>query len=261
MPDKEKAYIFHVLMENGEHLMLNPFRGAERLDLTLRERSVVGRFGTEPRVEVLTMFRSELYRSVDTAVKRWLAEKRFIPRFLISAGVFVIAMFLMAYAFRGGLPIPIIDELAISLALSIGVYFAIGKKEQASDAATKKRVSLKTAIDRITFEQSPLLLRVEEMLQRYEASSTEELVPEILASKDEPIDEKDQAEAKSFVRLLEEQFNFARLRKAEKMLKNFMSERGPDRGSNLRRWAESNRISFPLYAVYTRFKLTVERRR
>ena len=259
MPDKETAYIFHVLMKDGESLLLDPFRGADRLESTLSEHTVEGRFGTEPRVEVLTMFRNELYRSVDAAVRRWLSENRFIPRFLISAGAFVLAMFVMAYVLRGGLPIPVIDELAIALAASVATYLAIGRKELTSEAATKKRVALKNAIDRITFVHSPLLAQVEEALHRYESGNLEDLVSEILDPADEPLDEPERTEAVAFVILLEDQFNFARLKKGEKVLKNFMSERGAERGSNLRRWAESQRLNFPLYAVYKRFKRTVER--
>jgi len=258
-PEKPKAYIFHVLLKDGESLMLDPFRGVERLESTLSERTVEGRFGTEPRVEALTLYRNELYRTVDTAVRRWLSENRFIPRFLASAGVFVLAMFVMAYVFRGGLPIPVIDELAIALAASVAAYLAIGRKELASELATRKRVALKNAIDRITFVPSRFLVRVEESLRRYEAENLEELVSEILDPADEPLDEPERTEASEFVRLLEDQFNFARLRKGERELKNFLTERGAERGTNLRRWAESQRLDFPLYAVYKRFKRTVER--
>jgi hypothetical protein len=258
-PEKPQAYIFHLLMKDGEPLLLDPFRGVERLESTLAERTVEGRFGAEPRVEVLTMFRNELYRTVDDAVRRWLSEKRFIPRFLASAGVFVLAMFVMAYVLRGGLPIPVIDELAISLAASVGAYLAIGRKELASEMATKKRVALKNAIDRITFVPSQLLVRVEESLRRYESENLEEVVSEILDPADEPLDELERTEAVEFVKLLEDQFKFARLRKGERELKNFMSDRGAERSTNLRRWAESQRLDFPLYAVYKRFKRTVER--
>lgn len=259
MPDKEKAYIFHVLMKDGGSLLLNPFRGVDRLESTLSDRAVEGRFGTEPQVEVLTVFRNELYRSVDVAVRRWLSENRFIPRFLVSAGAFVLAMFVMAYVLKGGLPIPVIDELAIALAVSIGTYLAIGKKELVSEAATKKRVALKNAIDRITFVHSPLLARVEEELHRYESGKLEDLVSEILEPADEPVDETERTEAVAFVSSLEDQFNFSRLKKGEKVLNNFMSERGAERESNLRRWIESQRLNLPMYAVYKRFKSTVER--
>lgn len=258
-PEKQTAYIFHVLLKDGESLLLDPFRGVERLESTLAERTVEGRFGTEPRVEALTLYRNELYRAVDAAVRRWLSEKRFIPRFLASAGVFVLAMFVMAYVFRGGLPIPVIDELAIALGASVVAYLAIGRKELASEMATRKRVALKNAIDRITFVPSQFLVRVEEALRRYEAENLEGLVSEILDPADEPLDEPERTEATEFVRLLEDQFNYARLRKGERELKNFLAERGAERGTNLRKWAESQRLNFPLYAVYKRFKRTVER--
>ncbi|MDD9987399.1 MAG: hypothetical protein OXQ31_14075 [Spirochaetaceae bacterium] len=258
-PQKPTAYIFHVLLKDGESLLLDPFRGVERLESTLAERTVEGRFGTEPRVEALTLYRNELYRAVDAAVRRWLSEKRFIPRFLASAGVFVLAMFVMAYVFRGGLPIPVIDELAIALGASVVAYLAIGRKELASEMATRKRVALKNAIDRITFVPSQFLVRVEEALRRYEAENLEGLVSEILDPADEPLDEPERTEATEFVRLLEDQFNYARLRKGERELKNFLAERGAERGTNLRKWAESQRLNFPLYAVYKRFKRTVER--
>lgn len=256
---KARAYIFHVLMKDGESLMLDPFRGVERLQSTLAERTVEGRFGAEPRVEVLTRFRDDLYRTVDAAVRRWLSENRFIPRFLASVGVFLLAMFVMAYVLRGGLPIPVIDELAIALAASIAAYVVIGRKELASDAATRKRVALRNAIDRITFVPSRLLVRVEESLRRYESENLEALVSEILDPSDEVLEEPERSEAVEFVRLLEDHFNFGRLRKGDREFKNFLTERGAERGASLRRWAESQRLDFPLYAVYKRIKRTVER--
>ena len=258
-PKKERAYIFHVLMKDGESLLLDPFRGVERLESTLAERTVEGRFGVEPRVEVLTRFRDHLYRTVDAAVRRWLSEHRFIPRFLASVGVFLGAMFVMAYVLRGGLPIPVIDELAIALGAAIAAYVAIGRKDLTSDAATRKRVTLRNAVDRITFVPSRLLARVEESLRRYEAENLEAVVSEILEPSDEELDEPERTEAEAFVRLLEDHFNFGRLRKGDREFRNFLAERGAERGASLRRWAESQRLDFPLYAVYKRFKRTVER--
>ena len=255
--EEPKAFIFHVLTKDGESLFLDPFVGVERLESTLTAGIIEGRFGTEPDVEVLTMFRDRLYRTVDSAVRRWLSEKRFIPRFLVSAGAFVVAMFAMAYVLKGGLPIPVIDELAISLAVSVAVYLAIGRKDLTSEMATTKRVALKHAIDRISFVPSSLVLRVEESLRRYESQNMGDLVSEVLDPVDEPLEESERKEAIEFLRLLEEKFNFGRLRRGEKELTNFLRERGTERNTDLRRWAESKHLNFPLYAVYKRFKHTL----
>ncbi|MCY4377632.1 MAG: hypothetical protein OXC31_28065, partial [Spirochaetaceae bacterium] len=40
--EKPTTYIFHVLLKDGESLLLDPFRGVERLESTLSERTVAG---------------------------------------------------------------------------------------------------------------------------------------------------------------------------------------------------------------------------
>ena len=56
---------------------------------TLEQGPLEGRYGTEPRVEALTGFRDELYRQVELGVRHWMADRRFVPKFLLASGAFV----------------------------------------------------------------------------------------------------------------------------------------------------------------------------
>ena len=89
MPDKGRIYLFHILRKDGTSLFLNPFGGPDKFVNGLERNEVEGRYGMEPRVEALTMFRNELYRQIEIGVKNWLSDARFVPKFLISAAIFV----------------------------------------------------------------------------------------------------------------------------------------------------------------------------
>ena len=129
----------------------------------------------------------------------------------------------------------------------------------------KKRIALRNAVDQIKFVPSGFLARVEQELQRTESGNFEEAVRSILEPNGGPEQAKpqlaaeDRAEAAQFVQLLEEKYRFKRLRREEKVLRSYASRAASDRGDSLRRWSDTKKLDLPLYAVYKRFKRTVER--
>ena len=150
MDTKNKLTIFHIHRKDGSSLFLHPFSDSDLLMKLDDSFEIVGLYGNEPRVESLTMFRNDLYRLIESAVKRWISDIKFIPSFILSAAVFLFIYLTASFIIRD--PIPLIDELALSFGGSIAVFFILAKKDQNSEKSAKKRLTLRLAIDKIVFE-------------------------------------------------------------------------------------------------------------
>jgi hypothetical protein len=149
-------------------------------------------------------------------------------------------------------PIPIIDEIAVSIGVAILAYFLLGKRDIKSEMAAKKRIALRTMVDRIAFEESAFVKYLETSLHENESMTLHEVVQRILQpTTDREIGSFEKEEAKHFVRACEVMFKLQNLKKEEKTLKRFL-EKSEEKGSvrDIKKWAESKKIDFPLYAVY-----------
>jgi len=248
---KTKIYIFHIFRSDGQSLFLHPLNNPDKLIAQLENAEVIGRYGREPRVEALTLFRNELYREIETGVKRWLADIRFIPKFLISAVVFIIAYFFLSFVIRD--PIPLIDEIAISLGVSVVLYYLLGRKDISSEKATKKRLVLRSAVDKITFRQSPFVKQVEEILHQNESSSISEVIRQILEPIEQELSESQKEEADHIIQLLEGKFNFKRIKRKERQFQRYLKGSG-DKSQHIHKLGKAIKLDFPLYAVYKRLK-------
>ncbi|MFA5447451.1 MAG: hypothetical protein WC233_04175 [Sphaerochaeta sp.] len=82
-----------------------------------------------------------LYSTIDYSVDRWIQDKQYVPRLLISAVVFTISYFIFSLAVRD--PIPMIDELIISSALAIVTWRAVARRDSRSTLAQHRRHRLK----------------------------------------------------------------------------------------------------------------------
>ena len=160
MEQKDKVTIFHLYRHDGTALFLHPFENLDKLVSVLQKNGIEGKYGKEPRVESLTLFRNDLYRLIEDAVKSWVSEKRFIPRFLASAVVFLLTYLFMSIVIRD--PLPLVDEILIGLAAAFVTYFLMSRRDQRSNSALKKRVELRTAVDRIVFKQDPFVKEIED---------------------------------------------------------------------------------------------------
>ena len=255
MSGKDRIYLFHIYRKDGTSLFLTPFGSPEKLVSALERSEVEGRYGMEPRVEALTMFRNELYRQIEAVVKKRLSDARFVPKFLISAAVFVVVYFLMSLVVPD--PLPVIDEIAIGLAAAVGAFLLLGRRDMNSTAATKKRLDLRVVVDRIVFRESVFVKQVEEALHRSETGSMEEVVKQIVDPVQQELDPEVREEAVQFVRAMESRFNFQKLQREERLLKRGMGRTPRELNKGFARLAESKKFDFPLYAVYKSFKKTV----
>ncbi len=259
MADTLKAYVFHLKRANGTPLFLHPFGSPAKLMELLPRAQVQGRYGEEPMVEALTMLRNELYRMVDGAVRLWIGELRFIPRFLLSAGAFLAAYLFASYFIRD--PIPLIDEAVIGIVVAAIAYAWIGKRYGASNEASKKRVELRAAVDRIAFTESSFLRRVESVLHDVETREAE-AIRGIVSPLEHTLDAVEREEAEQLVGMLEGRFDIRRLRREERVLKRFVEDGEPAaKAPTIKRWIEIHKLDAPLYALYKGFKRTVQSRR
>jgi hypothetical protein len=255
MPEKDRIYLFHIFRKDGTSLFLTPFGSPDKFVSVLDRNEVEGRYGMEPRVEALTMFRNELYRQIEVGVKNWLSDARFVPKFLISALVFVVTYFFMSFVVRD--PLPVIDEVALGLAAAVVVFLLLGRRDMNSKLATKKRLDLRVIVDRITFRESAFVKQVEEALHRNETGGMEAVVKQIVEPVRQELGPEVREEAAQFIRALESRFNFKKLQREERLLKRVMGRSPGDLNKSFARLVESKKYDFPLYAVYKSFKKTV----
>ncbi len=166
MQSTDTITLFHLARRDGTPIFLHPFVRRGSTDLVRQETALSGSYGREPRVESLTLLRNELYRRIENDVRDWINEQRFIPRFLIAAGAFMLTFLFMAIVIRD--PIPVIDETLISLGVGIVVFILVGRRFEQSKVAGQKRVMIRSRVDSVVFSEDSYVVAVEELLHRLE---------------------------------------------------------------------------------------------
>ena len=255
--NKRNVTIYHIYRADDTSLFLHPFEDDEKLVDTLENAEIIGKYGKEPRVEAITMFRNELYRIIEDKVNAWIAEARFIPKFLISSGIFIATYFLLAFVVRD--PLPVIDELAIGLGVSIGAFFLLGRRDRRSDTSLKKRVSLRSAVDKIIFQEDPFVKEVEEALQQSEKKSRDDVLENILDPLKCPLTDSEKVDAENLTKYLRKKFKTRELKRKEKIISKFIRAQKGGKEFKLNSiFSETKKTDLPLFAVYTRIKRSCE---
>lgn len=159
--------IYHLSRRDGTALFIHPLmKPGSMLELS-REVELVGTYGEEPRVESVTMLRNELYRRIEEDVRDWINERRFIPRFLIAAGVFLVIYLFLAMVIRD--PLPVLDETLVGLAVAVFTFVVIGRRFEQSKVASQRRVQLRTKVDGVVFSEDAFVHAAEDLLRNLEA--------------------------------------------------------------------------------------------
>jgi hypothetical protein len=172
--EKPALYIFHIRRAGARPAFLHPLKPDKNFIPVTEDSHILGRYGSEPRIESVTLLRNDLYRMCETAVREWVFELRFIPRFLICAGVFLVAYFFASVVIRD--PLPMIDEIVIGLGAATVSWFLIGRRFLSSRAAEEKRNDLHTVIDGIAFNESDFIKKIEEILDGLDGATGARLV-------------------------------------------------------------------------------------
>lgn len=248
----EPIHIFHLYRKDGTAVFLHPFRKTDKLYTLLDKAEVVGHYGNEPRVESLTLFRNELYRLVEQEVRAWVADARFIPRFLMSAAIFLVVYLFLSFVVRD--PLPVLDEVAIALGGSILAYILLGRRDMQSEAALKRRITLRTKVDAIVFTENEFVKRIENELIAREGQKPDRLLEELVRPDSALIVEGHESEAAQMVGYLEEMFRANEFKKTEKRLKRLQKDGDPQDHDTVRKWLESRKVDIPLLSLYMELK-------
>ena len=245
MQNKKKLTIFHIYRKDGSSIFLHPFSEPGFILKLDDGYEITGKYGHEPRVESLTMFRNDLYRLIESAVKDWISDIRFIPHFILSAVLFLVIYLTAAVVVLRS--IPIIDELALSLGGSIAFFFYLSKRDRNSEKSSKKRLDLRLIMDKIVFEEDGFVKKVEEVLHYNESIDKNGLIDSILISDAGNFGNSNPEDMKQLISYLDNYFSGKIYRKK---IGNFDKlER-----SKISKWAEDNKIDLSLFAMYKKLK-------
>lgn len=253
MKSAGKITIFHLYRKDGTALFLHPFDDAEVL-LALDENTQInGKYGQEPQVEYITLFRQGLYQAVDTAVSSWIQEKKFIPNFLWASVGFLVLYFLFTFSVRD--PLPMVDEIVLAGAGAIGLYFYRLRKAHALPQAEQLRKKLRWRMDQIEFNEDPFVKEVEELLHRYESVSRDKLLQSAYLQDEVSLSESEIKDAYSLIAYLEKRFSGKVYQKQEKMIDRYVSSGGKSRRFDaLGTLAERGKIDLSLFVTYRSLK-------
>lgn len=234
--------------KDGTAVFLHPFRKTDKLHALLTKSEIIGHYGQEPRIESLTLFRNELYRQIDQEVKTWVADSRFIPRFLLSALTFMVAYFLLSFIIRD--PVPVVDELVLSFGISILAYILLGRRDMQSEGALKRKIEMKNKVDGIVFTESDFARSVEAFLNEREEQTSEELLTTIAAGEALSVAGEYDEESAQMLDYLEQLFSGSDYKQAQKRLKRMRRDGTGRSRENLEKWIRKQKVDIPLLTVY-----------
>jgi len=251
MEKQRRAYLFHFSRKDGRSFFLDPFQDPNELMPVLESCELIGLYGNEPKVEALTWFRNELYRKVEAAVKVWVAERRFIPRFLISSALFLLVYLFLSLVIRD--PLPMVDELLIALGVSIALYIFLSRRDLSSSWSSKKRAELRSKVDSIYFQEDQFVKEVEKNLHRLETGSPQQALESIILSTDSFYAHLNAEAASQLARYIEQKLGSRELKRQEKKIRALLkAKRGNDKREieSLSRQFSAKKIDLSLFAVY-----------
>jgi hypothetical protein len=235
----------------------------------LERGEIKGLYGSDPDISQVFELRDYMYSLLDGAVRQWVGDARFIPRFLLSAVVFLIVYFGLTLGIARS--IPVVTALVVSLAVGIAGYFLLSRRDIRSEAVLDRRIALRSRVDSIRFEESEFAHLIEARLAVYDGMDSEDLM-EILGTDDDDLVDDYPDEAFQLYRYLRKMFSryevwdelFLRVSPVRTLgggaLRGVRPAAVPvatERLENLRRKVSAGKIDLPLYALYMQLRAGV----
>jgi hypothetical protein len=150
--------------DRGTSIHLTPFQTINASDSWSEEEEITwfssSALSTHEKDDALF----SLYMQIDRGVDRWIQDARYLPRLLMSAGVFLVTYFFFSLAVRD--PIPMVDELLLAGGASIAFAVYLTKRDKKSEMAMKRRMELKQNASRSDFELLDTLTVYEDYLTK-----------------------------------------------------------------------------------------------
>lgn len=159
--------------DRGASIYLTPFQAVNASDSWNAEEEITwfssSALSTHEKDDALF----SLYMQIDRGVDRWIQDARYLPRLLMSAGVFLVTYFFFSLAVRD--PIPMVDELLIAGGASVAFAIYLTRRDKKSEMAMKRRIELKQNASRSDFELLDTLTLYEDYLTKCTYLDTIEL--------------------------------------------------------------------------------------
>jgi len=166
---------YHIRRSKGPDLYLSPYLGEGQAgseeDVVIKSDAPLDQ---RQRDQACIAF----YSDIEYAVGQWIMDKRYVPRLLVCAGVFLVVYFFGSLVVRD--PIPMIDELAVSIIVSVVFWKYLSRRDVASAIAVKEKGLLKDKASDMRVEITPALVEVENFLSHMEAMEHGELADKII---------------------------------------------------------------------------------
>jgi hypothetical protein len=129
-------------------------------------------YGNRLAEEDLRSIKTSLKISIERGVNRWISDSRFLLHCVMAAGVFLVSYYFLSYVVRD--PLPLVDEIILSLLLGILAYFRLNNQEYKSERAVGRKLELEQSLADMPCEGSSFLGEVELYLEKLDAMDDRE---------------------------------------------------------------------------------------
>ncbi|NCN05317.1 MAG: hypothetical protein GW949_06780 [Spirochaetales bacterium] len=165
MKNVDPLEILHLKNPDGTSRFYHQIPNSQALLMIGEESELAGYYGMEPRIEALRNFRESMYANVGQAVRIASLEKTFIPRFLLSSGVFLVVFLFLSLVIRD--PIPAVDEIVISSISAVIFWFSLRRKRIRKEEEAEKELIIRERLDKTFFQPNPKILALENVWHQF----------------------------------------------------------------------------------------------
>lgn len=158
--------------EGGETDVFTSLKPRDFID-ALDKGEVSGLYGSYPDLQAVDQVKGKLYVLGEEGCRVLVGEKTFYIRFGLSLIVFLIIFYFLAYMIPD--PIPLVDEIAVGLGASVLFSLWHRRRVERGNRMVQQRLNVKGDIDRVEFNESPLLKEIELYLESIESRSLSEI--------------------------------------------------------------------------------------
>ncbi|MBN2628479.1 MAG: hypothetical protein JXA95_17565 [Spirochaetales bacterium] len=164
-----------VLILHREDGAMDVFTAQPPLDFvsSLEKEEIEGYFGTYPDMRGIDQVKGKLYILGEEGSRLQMGEKTFYVRFGLSTLVFLVLFYFFSYIVHD--PVPLVDEVGLSLAGSILFSLWYRKRMERGTRMVQKKIDVKGNIDRIEFRESLFLKELELYLETLEQRPLEKI--------------------------------------------------------------------------------------
>lgn len=162
----------------GRLISLGPWKKPlEALTVLDRPGPLEARYGQDLDPGDLALLKLRWTQDLEASLKAWAGEVRFLPKFLISALVFLGVYWFLTLAVRD--PLPLIDELVFGLAAAGATFWLWDRRGSWPERFKARAEAARQRLDTLVFYADPRAASWEAAWARSEALSEDELWAEL----------------------------------------------------------------------------------